>query len=123
MFSRGDAGTRRKAGSPSASPRLRVKKSAACKVAREVHRCPAFLRLRDGRGRPGGDDVSALLARAWSDVDDPIGAGDYAHVVLDDDHRVAGETSALRSATARAVIISVLAILSERVTKGTAAPR
>src|SRR5437764_399139 len=34
--------------------------------------------------------MSAFLTRAWSDVDDPIRAGHYAHVVFDDDDRVAG---------------------------------
>ena len=42
------------------------------------------------RRRSRRDDPAAFLARAGPDVDHPVRAGDHAHVVLDDDHGVAG---------------------------------
>ena len=42
-----------------------------------------------GRGSRG-DDAAPLIARSRADIDDPVTTGDHAHVVLDDDHGVAG---------------------------------
>ena len=38
----------------------------------------------------GGEHLPAGLAAARAEVDHPVGAGDHVHVVLDQDHGVAG---------------------------------
>ena len=43
----------------------------------------------DLRGRPLGDDVAAVLARARPHVDEPVGAAHHLLVVLDDEDGVA----------------------------------
>ncbi len=42
-----------------------------------------------GRQRPGGDHLAAVLARAWPDIEHPVGRPNRLLVVLDDDQRVA----------------------------------
>ena len=44
---------------------------------------------RDLLGRPLGDDVAAVLARARPHVDEPVGGAHHLLVVLDDEHGVA----------------------------------
>ena len=48
------------------------------------------------RAAARGDDAAALVAGARADVDDPVAAGDDAHVVLDHDDRVAGVDQAVQ---------------------------
>ena len=43
----------------------------------------------DFQGRSRCHDPPALVPRARADVDHPVASGDHAHVVLDDDDRVA----------------------------------
>ena len=45
--------------------------------------------------RASCDDVSAFVARAGTDVDDPVAGGDDVDVVLDDDDGVAGVDQAI----------------------------
>jgi hypothetical protein len=48
----------------------------------------------DGR-RPGGHDAAAFLAGAGAHVDDPVGGGHHAQLVLHHNDRVAGVNQAL----------------------------
>ena len=56
--------------------------------ARQVLAGDRLLDLREARDRAAVDDVAAMLAGAWTDVDDPVALADGLFVVLDDDHRV-----------------------------------
>ena len=44
----------------------------------------------DVLGRAAGDDLAALVAGAWADVDDPVALGHHAHFVFDHNHCVTG---------------------------------
>ena len=41
------------------------------------------------RGRPNRDHATALIAGTWPDVYNPVACPDDAHVVFDDEHRIA----------------------------------
>src|SRR5712691_2763443 len=53
-------------------------------------------RLRDDLGRTFGDDLAALIARLGAEVDHVIGRLDHVHVMLDDQHGVAGVDEAIQ---------------------------
>src|ERR1700682_2240937 len=67
-----------------APPRQRDRSLTAKKRARD-----RLGRFQDVVERPGGDNVSAVLAGSRSDVDDEVGRPHRLFVVLDHDHRVA----------------------------------
>ena len=56
-----------------------------------VEKVPAGDRLVDilqPSNRPAIEDLPTELARAWADVDDPVGAANHIHVVLDHEQRI-----------------------------------
>ncbi len=57
--------------------------------------------------RAAGDQLAAVLAGAWPDVDDPVGGADGVLVVLDDQHRVAEVAQAPDGCKQAAVIARV----------------
>src|SRR6201996_6254080 len=56
---------------------------------REENCGPALRRDDYFFGRPRSHDLAAVFPGARTDIDDPVAARDYIHVVFDDDHRIA----------------------------------
>ena len=54
-----------------------------------------------------GDDLSPVLARAWPEVDDPVGRAHHLLVVLDDEHGVADVAQPLERVDEPAVVALV----------------
>src|SRR6478736_1583443 len=63
---------------------------------RQVRRRPAAASAGDDFWRTSSDDEPAFVAGAGTDVDHPIGGGDDARVVLDDDDGVARRSERLQ---------------------------
>jgi len=68
-----------------------LRSSASLRVFEEAHKIwggLTFGRFCNVGRRTARDDATAVFARAGTDIDDPIAAGDDAHVVLHDNHGV-----------------------------------
>ena len=72
--------------------------AASRQKPRQVRSRAAGRHLCNFSGRPGGNDVSALVARSGTDVDDPIAARDHLHIMLHHNHGIAGLEPARRVA-------------------------